>query len=81
METQPQPPAAPKDLPAQAYRYLMHTLLALLPPPIEDTPQATLTRNHAAIARIAALAPSTPTKPNSPPSASPPGRKPKTCSA
>ena len=57
METQPQPPAPPIDLPAQAYRYLMHTLLALLPPPIEDTPQATRTRNHAAIARIAALAP------------------------
>ena len=57
METQPRPPALPIDLPAQAYRYLMHTLLALLPPPIEDTPQATRTRNHAAIARIAALAP------------------------
>ena len=57
METQPQPPAPPIDLPAQAYRYLMHTLLALLPPPIEDTPEATRTRNHAAIARIAALAP------------------------
>ena len=55
METQPQ--AASMDLPAQAYRHLMHTLIALLPPPIEDTPEATLTRNHAAIARIAALAP------------------------
>ena len=55
METQPQNP--PIDLPAQAYRHLMHTLIALLPPPIEDTPEATLARNHAAIARIAALAP------------------------
>ena len=57
METQPQPPNPPLDLPAQAYRHLVHTLLALLPPPIEDTPEATLTRNRAAIARIAALAP------------------------
>ena len=57
METQPQPPSPPLDLPARAYRHLVHTLLALLPPPIEDTPEATLTRNHAAIARIAALAP------------------------
>ena len=53
METQ----TAPLDLPAQACRHLMHTLIALLPPPIEDTPEATLARNHAAIARIAALAP------------------------
>ena len=57
METQPQPPNPPLDLPARAYRHLVHTLLALLPPPIEDTPEATLIRNHAAIARIAALAP------------------------
>ena len=53
METQ----TAPLDLPAQACRHLMHTLIALLPPPIEDTPEAILARNHAAIARIAALAP------------------------
>ncbi|HBK08181.1 MAG TPA: hypothetical protein DDZ81_20405 [Acetobacteraceae bacterium] len=57
METRPQPQNPPIDLPARAYRHLMHTLIALLPPPIEDTPEATLTRNHAAIARIAALAP------------------------
>ena len=53
METQ----TVPLDLPAQACRHLMHTLIALLPPPIEDTPEAILTRNHAAIARVAALAP------------------------
>jgi hypothetical protein len=35
----------------------MHTLIALLPPPIEDTPEATVSRNHAAIAGIVALAP------------------------
>ena len=45
------------DLPAQAYRQLVHTLTTRLPPPLEDTPEALLTRNHAAIARIAALAP------------------------
>ncbi len=57
METLPQTPNPPIDLPAQAYRHLIHTLIALLPPPIEDTPEATLARNHAAIARIAAMAP------------------------
>jgi hypothetical protein len=45
------------DLPAQAYRHLVHTLIPLLPPPADDTPEALQTRNHAAIARIAALAP------------------------
>jgi hypothetical protein len=45
------------DLPAQAYRHLVHTLIPLLPPPADDTAEALLTRNHAAIARIAALAP------------------------
>lgn len=54
MDTQARPLI---DLPTQAYRHLIHTLSALLPPPIENTPEATLTRNHAAIARIAALAP------------------------
>ena len=54
METQPTPPI---DLDAQAWRHLTQTLIALLPPPVQDTPEATETRNHAAIARIAALAP------------------------
>ena len=57
MKTQTRPATPPIDLTAQAYRHLMHTLIALLPPPLEDTPEAALTRNHAAIARIAALAP------------------------
>ena len=57
MEALPQTLNPPIDLPAQAYRHLIHTLIALLPPPIEDTPEATLARNHAAIARIAAMAP------------------------
>ena len=47
----------PIELQAQAYRHLMHTLIALLPPPIEDIREATVVRNHAVIARIAALAP------------------------
>ena len=37
---------APVDLSAQARRHLMHTLIALLPPPIEDTPEAILARNN-----------------------------------
>ncbi|HBK05953.1 MAG TPA: hypothetical protein DDZ81_08815 [Acetobacteraceae bacterium] len=57
MDTQSHQPNPPIDLPAQAYRHLIHTLIALLPPPVTDTPEATLVRNHAAIARIAALAP------------------------
>ncbi|HBK09209.1 MAG TPA: hypothetical protein DDZ81_25680 [Acetobacteraceae bacterium] len=57
METHPHPSNPSIDLPAQAYRHLIHTLLALLPPPLTDTPEALLARNHAAIARIAALAP------------------------
>jgi hypothetical protein len=54
METQPTPPI---DLDAQAWRHLIQTLIALLPPPIQDTQEAVETRNHAAIARIAAMAP------------------------
>ncbi len=57
METLPQTTNPPMELAALAYRHLMHTLIALLPPPIENTPEATLARNHAAIARIAAMAP------------------------
>ena len=57
METHDHRPNPLIDLPAQAYRHLIHTLIPLLPPPITDTPEATLARNHAAIARIAALAP------------------------
>lgn len=45
------------DLPAEAWRHLIHTLVDLLPPPLPDTPEATRTTNHAAIARIADLAP------------------------
>ena len=54
MKAQPIPPI---DLDTRAWRHLTQTLIALLPPPIQDPPEAIETRNHAAIARIAAMAP------------------------
>ncbi len=45
------------QLPADAYYHLIHTLRLTLPPPPTDDPGALLRRDHAAIARIAALAP------------------------
>ncbi len=57
METQPRPSNPPIDLPAQSYRHLVHTLITLLPPPPDSTPESLQTRNQAAIARVAALAP------------------------
>ncbi|HEY3847581.1 MAG TPA: hypothetical protein VGL95_10750 [Acetobacteraceae bacterium] len=54
----PQHQADPtQQLSDQAYRHLIHTLFALLPPPPADTPEALQTRDDAAIAKIAALAP------------------------
>jgi hypothetical protein len=41
----------------QAYYQLIHTLFAVLPPPLADTQEALMARNNAAIARVAALAP------------------------
>jgi hypothetical protein len=41
----------------QAYYQLIHTLFALLPPPLADNQEALLARNNAAIAKVAALAP------------------------
>ena len=38
-------------------RQLVYTLTRLLPPPIDDNPTALLARNHAAIAKVAALLP------------------------
>ena len=38
-------------------RQLVYTLTRLLPPPIDDTPTALLARNHAAVAKVAALLP------------------------
>ena len=45
------------QLPADAYYHLIRTLCLTLPPPLSDSPDDLARRNHAAIARIAALAP------------------------
>ena len=39
-----------------AYYQLIHTLCAYLPPPLDDTPEALLIRNQAAVAKVAAMA-------------------------
>jgi hypothetical protein len=44
-------------LPADAYWHLIRTLRLTLPPPLGDDPEDLLRRDHAAIARIAALVP------------------------
>ena len=51
------PPHPVLDLPSNLYRQLVYTLTDLLPPPLGDTPEALRTRNHAAIAKVAALLP------------------------
>jgi hypothetical protein len=52
------PPAPPAiDLSPQLYSQLVFTLTDLLPPPLDDTPEALRARNHAAIAKVAALLP------------------------
>ena len=56
----PNPAPAPgvtDRIPANAYWHLVHTLRLSLPPPPGDSEQDLLCRDHAAIARIAALAP------------------------
>jgi hypothetical protein len=45
------------DLSRHLYYQLVHTLTGLLPPPLDDPPKPLRTRNHAAIARAAALLP------------------------
>jgi hypothetical protein len=56
METSsPPPPAA--DLSTPLYYQLVYTLTDLLPPPLDDTPEALRARNDAAIAKVAALLP------------------------
>src|SRR5476651_1250760 len=51
------PPRPAIDLATPLYYQLVYTLTALLPPPIDDTQAALRTRNHAAIAKVAALLP------------------------
>jgi hypothetical protein len=45
------------DLSTHRYYQLVYTLTGLLPPPLDDTPEALRARNHAAIAKVAALPP------------------------
>ena len=56
METSPSP-HPPIDLSTPLYYLLVHTLTDLLPPPLDDTPEALRASNHAAIAKVGALLP------------------------
>jgi hypothetical protein len=56
METLP-PPHPAIDLSTHLYYQLVYTLTDLLPPPLDDTPEALRARNHAAVAKVAALLP------------------------
>ena len=83
MET-PAPPGPPNDLPTNLYLQLTYTLTDLLPPPLDDTPQALRARNHAAIAKVAALLPVNANELDLAAHASPPAPRPRTscaCSA
>jgi hypothetical protein len=51
------PPHPTSDLFPQMYYQLVYSLTGLLPPPLDDTPEALCARNHAAIAKVAALLP------------------------
>jgi hypothetical protein len=51
------PPHPPIDLATPLYYQLVYTLTDLLPPPLDDSPEALHDRNHAAIAKVAALLP------------------------
>src|SRR5471030_654932 len=56
METFP-PPHPTIYLFPQMYYQLVYTLTGLLPPPLDDSPEALRARNHAAVAKVAALLP------------------------
>src|SRR5256885_1162821 len=55
--TTPSPSHFADRLPADAYYHLVRVLRPALPPPRGDSAEELLRRDHAAIARIAALAP------------------------
>jgi len=44
-------------LPTRAYYQLIHSLAAILLPPVADTPEALLARNQAAVDKVAAMMP------------------------
>jgi hypothetical protein len=56
METS-SPPHPAIDVATHLYYQLVYTLTDLLPPPLDDTPEGLRARNHAAIAKVAALLP------------------------
>src|SRR5471030_3364549 len=56
METFP-PPHPAIDLFPQMYYQLVYTRTGLLRPPLDDSPEALRARNHAAVAKVAALLP------------------------
>ena len=56
METS-SPPHPAIELSTHLYYQLVYTLTDLLPPPLDDTPEGLRARNHAAIAKVAALLP------------------------
>ena len=60
METLSPPLPAP-GLTGPLYYQLIYTLLSLLPPPLDDSPDARHVRNQAAIARVARSISSAPT--------------------
>jgi hypothetical protein len=51
------PPQPAIDHTKHLYHQLVYTLTDLLPPPLDDTQEALRARNHAAIAKVAALLP------------------------
>ncbi|MEA2740223.1 MAG: hypothetical protein QOH05_3530, partial [Acetobacteraceae bacterium] len=56
MEASP-PPRPAVDLAARLYYQFVYTLTDLLPPALDDSPEALRARNHSAIAKVAALLP------------------------
>ena len=51
------PPRPAVDPFTHLYHQIVYTLMGLLPPPLDDSPEALRARNHAAVAKVAALLP------------------------
>ncbi len=58
--TEPQPPDPAVQLHREIQRRAADTLRGMLPPPIDDTPEARAIRDHAALAEVASLVPASP---------------------